>query len=523
MEQDREHVGEDLRGLLAGEVLSDELSLRMYASDASIYEVEPLVVVRPRHTQDAAEVVRYAAENQIPVHARGSATGLSGQALGTGIVVDFSRSMRRVISTTETTVRVQPGVTHQQLNEHLAPLGRHIGPDPATSSVKSMGGVIATNSTGSHFLVYGAARDIIESVELVLADGTIAEFSQHRVDAAEPGDEEPRDRRLVRELADLLARNANVIARHQPKSRVNACGYQIFDILAQGRLDVARLMAGSEGTLALITEMTVRTSPLPDHRGVALLMFESMDKATAAVQEILPFGPSACDLMDRRHLSLAREAHVHFDLMIPDASEALLLVEIQGGSSEYVRDTLSTITDRIRNRRDLAFHTHRATEPDEVDLYWQLAQRVVPTLHRLQGTSRPLPFVEDIAVAPEDLPDFVVAVQNVLKKHQVTASVFGHVGHGQLHIRPLLDLSNEPDLKKIEPLATDLYEEVFLLNGTISGEHGDGMSRSGFVAAQYGPLWRVMAEIKRMFDPQNILNPGKVIQTGGNPLTKNLR
>jgi FAD/FMN-containing dehydrogenase/Fe-S oxidoreductase len=523
MEQDREHVVDDLRGLLAGEVLSNALALQMYASDASIYEIEPLVVVRPRHTQDVADVVRYASENQIPIHARGAGSGLSGQALGTGIVVDFSRFMRRIIRTDDETIRVQPGVVHRQLNDHLAPLGRQFGPDPATSNVTTMGGVVGTNSTGSHLLACGAARDMVESMQVVLADGSITEFSRHSVSTRPAGDEEPRAEQMVRDLSDLLARNANLIAQHQPKTRVNSCGYQIFDVLAQGQLDIARLLTGSEGTLALITELTLRTSPLPKHRGVALLMFESMDKATAAVQEVLPFGPSACDLMDRRHLSLAREGHVHYDLLIPAAAEALLLVEIQSESAQQVRDTLATITDRIRNQRDLAFHTHRATEPDEVELYWQLAQRVVPTLHRLQGTNRPLPFVEDIAVAPEDLPEFVVALQNVLKKHQVTASVFGHAGHGQLHIRPLLDLSSAEDLEKLEPLATDLYEQVFALRGTISGEHGDGLSRSGFVAAQYGPLWRVMADVKRIFDPQNILNPGKVIQTGGNPLTKNLR
>ena len=247
---------------MAGEVLSDELSLRLYSGDASIYEIEPLAVVRPRHTQDVAEVVRYAAENQVPVHARGAGSGLIGQALGSGIVIDFSRSMRRISRIDDETVRVQPGVVHWHLNQRLAARGRMFGPDPATSRVTTMGGVVATNSTGSHWLKYGAARDWIESAEVVLADGSIVEIARHPVDGGNAKDDARRSE-LVRSLSDLLARNANLIAQHQPKARVNCCGYHVFDILTKGRIDIAQLLCGSEGTLAMITEMT------PPHNATA--------------------------------------------------------------------------------------------------------------------------------------------------------------------------------------------------------------------------------------------------------------
>ena len=171
----------------------------------------------------------------------------------------------------------------------------------------------------------------------------------------------------------------------------------------------------------------------------------------------------------------------------------------------------------------MAFDARQAFDREEIDLYWQLARQVVPTLHRLKGSTRPLPFVEDLAVPPAALLDFLVRMQNTLKRHQVTASLFGHVGHGQLHVRPFLDLTNAEDVRKMEDLAADLYREVFEVGGTISGEHGDGLSRTPFIRQQFGELYDVFREVKRIFDPLGILNPGKIVGDEGRSLTRDLR
>ena len=522
MDLNRERIRDDLRGLVKGDVLADDVYLQLYASDASIYQIRPLMVVRPRGTEDVVSTVRYAAENKLPLHARGAGTGLAGESLGKGIVVDFSRYMRRLLEFDGSTVSIQPGMVHAQLNQFLRPHGLQFGPDPAMTQVTTMGGVVSVDSGGSHWLKHGSARRHVERLQIVLADGT-------RWDAAResPTDDltgEPtRCDQVVSQLVDCLTGNAAIIREHQPKSVVNRCGYQLADVLNGETVDVARVVAGSAGTLALITQLTVAVQPLPKHCGVTLLLFDRLESAARAVMEVLPTNPSACDLMDRRHLSLAREAAVPFDLIIPAEIEAALLVEYEGETPAEVRDQLNHIVDRLRRRKRLAIAGLIAQDREETELYWRLSHGATPTLHRFKATTRPLPFVEDFAVPPHEFPEFLPRLQNVLKQHQVTASLYGHAGQGQLHLRPFLDPNNPGDLARMTPLATDLYHEVLEFGGTISGEHGDGFSRTQFIRLQYGPLTDVFGEVKRIFDPSGILNPGKVIEDAPDLLTSCLR
>lgn len=569
MDPERQRIQEDLLGLISGDVRCDDLFLELYSSDASVYQVRPLGVVRPRNTADVAACVEFAAERQIPIHARGAGSGLAGESLGPGLILDFSRTMRRIIRTDDTTVRVQAGVVLGLLNEHLRRSGRLFGPDPATSHVTTMGSVVAIDASGSHWLRYGSARHHVKSLKVVLADGQVAELSQHAVpgrtdvsaegqaapsgaverseqsgvdslehsDNVNPSDSHgeeaasgaaaPTESRAVRAIASgaaaLIRNSAELIAMCAPRSQVNRSGYVLDDVLSDGRIDLARLLTGSEGTLALITEATFSTEPIPQSCGVALLLFESLEQAAQSVQEIIPTGPSACDLMDRRHLNLARESDVRYELLIPGTAEAVLLVEYLGDEDEEVRQMLDKLVDRIVKKKRLAAAAHVSLDPEDVALYWQLARQYVPTLYRLRSSARPLPFVEDIAVPPEVLPDFLVRVQNVLKRCQVTASLFAHAGHGQLHIRPFLDLGDDDDVRKMRQVADELYRDVVDVRGTISGEHADGLSRTPYLAQQFGPLCDVFRELKQVFDPQGILNPGKIVPTEPTWLTDNLR
>ncbi|HUY31643.1 MAG TPA: anaerobic glycerol-3-phosphate dehydrogenase subunit C [Pirellulales bacterium] len=511
MDQQRERIQEDLRGLISGEVRCDDVFLQMYASDASIYQIKPLGVVRPRSTGDVVAAILYARENQFPIHARGAGTGLAGESLGPGLVLDFSSHLRRILRVESESVRVQPGLVHERLNHYLRPLGRLFGPDPAMSHATTLGGVVAVDSGGSHWLKYGSARRHVLGLQVVLADGAVLEVGKEPLENGVSNDPQPRKRELIDQLADLLTRHADVIRLHQPKSLVNRYGYQLSDVLTGDSLDLARLLTGSEGTLAISTEITLATQVLAKQQGMALLLFDRLENAARAVAEILPFAPAACDLMDRRHLSLAREGDVRYDVLIPATTEALLLVECQGDDAVEVRERLRSIVDRVRRKRKLAFDSRQTFSHDEMDLYWQLARKVVPTLYRLKGSTRALPFVEDMAIPPEALPKFLVEMQNVLKRHQVTATLFAHAGHGQLHLRPFLDLGDPEHVRTMAALAGDLYEAVFAAEGTISGEHGAGLSRTAFVERQYGPLFEVFRQVKRLFDPLNVFNPGKII------------
>jgi FAD/FMN-containing dehydrogenase/Fe-S oxidoreductase len=520
LDQQRERIQDDLRGLIAGEVRCDDVFLHLYASDGSIYQIKPLGVVRPRSTADVVACVQYAAEKQLPIHARGAGTGVAGESLGPGLVLDFSKFMRRVICIEPEAVRVQPGVVCERLNAQLRPLGRIFGPDPATASVTTIGGMIAVGAVGSRWLKYGSTRRHVLSLQVVLADGHLMEVGCEPLSGNAHAD--PRKRELVNRLGMLLSEHAELIHQSQTKCPLNHCGYELADVLSDGHLHLARLLVGSEGTLALITEARLATAVLPQHRGVALLLFGSLEKASRAVLEILPSRPTACDLMDRRHLSLAREAEVRFDLLIPSEAEAVLLVEHDGDDPLEVRGRVHCLVDEIRDRKRLAFGARQAFDPAETELFWHLANKFQPPFCLLKGPSRPVPVVEDVAVPPEILPEFLVRAQNVLKRHQVTASLFCHAGQGQLHMQPFLDLTQPEDIRRMRGLAEELYEEVCAAGGTISGEHACGLSRTAYVRRQAGKLYDVFRQVKQIFDPAGTLNPGKIVGDDPELLTRYL-
>jgi FAD/FMN-containing dehydrogenase/Fe-S oxidoreductase len=523
MDPHRERIQADLRGLVSGEVLCDDPATLMYASDASIYQVRPLGVVRPRGLSDVRACLRYAGEQSIPVHARGAGTGLAGESLGQGLIMDFSHAMRRIVSVDGDTVTVQPGVVLGQLNRYLAGFGRQFGPDPATGGVTTMGSVLALDNSGSHWLRHGSARHHVVNLQVVLADGEVLDAGRHPVTDDPHLDPSPQRRDLVRRLAELIERHQLLIKAHQPKAWVNRSGYNVFDVLENGQLDLARLLVGSEGTLGLITQAVLRTSPIPKYRGVALLFFDRLEAAALAAIEARSLNLAACDLIDRRILSLARDLDERYARAIPRQAEAMLMIEQQADEEREVIEGLQQAVIRWQRRRHLAFAFHMALSPDEFDAFRRLARRVSPTLYRVQGQQRPTPFVEDIAVPPETLPDFLVRLQNVLKAHDVTASFFAHAGHGQLHVRPFLNLADPADRTKMQQLADELYDEVLKVGGTISGEHGSGLSRTWYLRKQFGPLYDVFREIKRLFDPRGLLNRGKVVAESPEPLTNNLR
>ena len=314
-----------------------------------------------------------------------------------------------------------------------------------------------------------------------------------------------------------------MIRDNQPKGPLCRCGYNLAGILTADSLDLAGLMVGSEGTLGLITEATLATQAAASLSRRGLADVRGPGEGLRAGAEILPTGPSACELMDRRHLSLARENESRFELLIPAETEALLLVEYEGDDPLDVRDRVHRVADELCQQKRLAFGARQAFDQDDIDLFWRLANKTQPLLYQVKGPSRPVPVVEDVAVPPEMLPAFLVRMQNVLKRQQITASLLCHLGQGQLHIQPFLDLDDAGDVERMRQMADELYQEVFDAGGTISGEHAYGLSRTAFLARQVGPLYDVLREVKQIFDPDNILNPGKIVGEDAELLTRHLR
>jgi len=523
LDQQRERIQGDLRGLVAGDVRCDEVFRHLYASDGSIYQIHPLGIVRPRTTADVVATVQYAADKGLSLHARGAGSGSAGGALGPGLVVDFSTYLHRVLEIGDETVRVQPGVVHERLNAQLRPLGRLFGPEAANSAVTTLGGMIAVDAAGSRWPKYGSTGRHVRWLQVVLADGRLIEAGREPLEEGVSRDADPAKRDLIDRLVAIVRAHRKTIEERRPQSPINRGGYHLEGILTDTHFDLARLLVGSEGTLGLVVEATLATQPLPACRGVALLLFDSLERASRAVLEILPHGPVACNLLDRRYLSLARDADRRFEAMVPAEAEAALVVEHDGAELPDVRDRLQKLIDDIHHKRRLAFGARQTMEPGEIEVLWQLASRNQPVVGRLEGTSRPVPVVEDVAVDPHELPEMIVEVQNVFKRHQVTFSLSSHAIQGQLNLQPFLDLADANQVAVMRRLAEDLYTEVLRRGGTISAEQGCGLGRTPFLRQQYGPLVDVFEEIKRVLDPQNILNPGKIVGGPPDQLTENLR
>ena len=517
---------EDMAGLFRGELACDRISTALYATDGSLHQITPLAVACPRDREDLITLVNYAAEQNLPLIARGAGSSVGGESLGHGIIVDFARHMNAIEQVGEQTVRVQPGVVHSILNRALAQSGRCFAPDPSNSATTTIGSMVALDAAGSHSLRVGSTRDYVLGLEAVLANGEsflaeIESLERPKTPTDSPQDSSPHaaqdtaegKRGLVGRLAQLLSDHAALIEEKQPAALPrNRAGYFLRGVLSPTHLNLPRMLVGSEGTLALFASATLRTVPLPAHRGAMLLSFGSLEGAVRAVADIAADRPSACDLLDRRLLTLARETDTRFERLLPAAAEAALLVEHVGFSENEVAGKLTSLAMRLGELTDSGATAFVARSPEELDFLWSLPLRVVPLLNGVRDpSSGPLPIVEDISVPPEALEEFIVRMRRILQRHEITASLYSHAAVGQLHIRPFLPPPTLHDGPRLEALARDLYHAALSLGGSISGEHGLGLSRTAFLRSQYGELYRVFQEVKLLFDPHNLLNPGKVL------------
>ena len=510
-----------MAGIFRGEILCDPLARALYASDGSLHQITPLGVAQPRDREDVVTLVRYAAENHLPLVPRGAGTSVAGEALGPGIVIDFSRHMHVIEKIGTQTVRVQPGVVHSRLNHLLRESGRYFPPDPSNTATTTIGSMLALDAAGSHSIRVGSTRDHVVSIELVLANGIYFEASVEKafdpIDSngtAPTTDQAAAARRtLVNRLSVLLGRNAELINIKQPARQIrNRAGYMLRDVLSDSYVSLPRLLIGSEGTLGLFTAATLRTSALPAHRSALMIVFDSIESAIQAVQTVQTTAahhPSACDLVDRRLLTLARDLDPRFNVLIPAAAEAALIVELTGFSQSETTRSVRDLLHALKELPDAGRSVYEATTFDEVEFLWSLPNRVIPLLNRARGETSPVPIVEDIAVPPEMLLEYVSRARRIWQKHEVTASLYAHAAVGQLHMRPFLSSPFDPSL--LEDLARDLYHAAISVGGSISGEHGLGLSRTAFLQSQYGELYRVFQEVKTLFDPDHLLNPNKVL------------
>ena len=526
MDPDRARIEEDLKGLLEGQVRCDDTFLHLYSSDASLYEVPPIGVVRPMHTADVVACVNYARENDLTIIPRGAGTNVLGASLGRGLILDFSYSMRGVVAVDRDSVTVEPGLILGDLNNHLAQHGRIFGPDPFNRNISTIGGMLSLNTSGSHWLKSGTPRDHVISLQVVLPSGEVIEVKSNL--AEEPSLNEPETSTndgstYALRVLNLLDRNSELIEASKPDTKLNQAGYNVFDLRTGDHVDLTRLFVGSEGTLGIITGAKLRTIPISRHRGVVLLFFHSLDTAAKAAVEISKSGVVACDLLDRRLLTLAKEAKLIGPNLIPTEAEAMLVVEVESADDAGVRGKMEQLVHRSVRKKKWAFDSQATTRTEVRDSFWRIARRSVPTLYRMQGDRRAIPFVEDIGIRPDLLPEFLKDCHAILNEHELTASIFCHAPQGTVHVRPFIKVTNSEQIAKMHGFASDLFGKVLEYKGTVSATRGDGLSRSWFLRRQYGELHSVFLELKDLFDPREILNSGKVASDRFSGLTDNLR
>lgn len=429
--------------------------------------------------------------------------------------------MRRIVEIGDDFVVAQPGAVLDEINRRLAPQGRMIGPDPGGAASCTLGGVVGGNSSGARSLQYGSIADHLVSIAMVLANGEAIRLGR------EPW---PADNSNVGDSREILIRRLNALYQHhshaiamlpRPAPR-NRCGYAVEGVVGPDGLDFPRLLAGSEGTLALFTEITLRTVPIPAAQGAVFLPFAKLTDAASAVLACLKEGPSACELLDWRSLTLAREEVQDVIDQVPEFTEAALVVEFLGDDPDEVAGRVRSLVRRVGRLPGLSGEPMQALRRADAERLMRLRGVVRPHLMRMKGAKRAVPVIEDLALPVEELPAFLGRLQPILKHHGVNWLLHSHAGHGQVHVRPFLDLGDPADQAILEPLATDVYDLVWSLGGSIAGEHGCGLVRSQFLRRQYGEVFHLFRGIKETFDPAWRLNPGKIVGEEPHLMTRDL-
>ena len=515
-----EHVAADLGKVVRGEVFADILHRAAYSTDASIYRIVPACVVAPLDVGDVAAVVKYAAAKGIPVAARGAGSGLAGESLCGGIVFDMTRYMNNIIDVTDggEVVTCEPGVVLDDLNTCLAGYGRKIGPDPSSSNRATVGGCVANDATGARSLEYGYIGDYVESIEAVLADGSVVEFKN---DFDPEQTEDDRAASIARSCISILSDNEAVISKALPKAGRNRSGYRIAGICHNGKINLARLLTGSEGTLAVFTKIVLRTVTVPAAKALLQLEFDSLEKMARAVPIIVGRGVSACELMDKRLIDMAIEALPEYRDVLPAGAEAVLLVEHTGETSEEVKEKIEGTDSAVGT---MASGRRMVFDENQQEHLWKSRKDAGPLLYRKKGKKHPVEFMEDVSVGNERLGEYISGLEEIARRYGIAMSFFGHAGDGLLHMRPYLDLSDPADVEKMRSVANEVFSLAWSLGGSISGEHAEGLVRAAFVRRQYGDeYYEILCKIKKIFDPDGLMNPGKIINSDADVMVKNLR
>jgi FAD/FMN-containing dehydrogenase/Fe-S oxidoreductase len=517
---------DELHHVIDGEVRFDPYSRSLYSTDASMYQIEPIGVVIPRHVEDVVATVDIARRHQVPVLPRGGGTSLAGQTVGHAVVMDFSKYMHQIleVNTEEGWARVQPGVIQDEFNAYLRPRGFLFGPDTSTSNRATIGGMTGNNSAGSHSIVYGKTIDHVLELSVVLSDASttvLKALDKAVLEAKFKGG--LLEQRIYRAVKRAVDANRDEIQKRYPTIQRRVSGYNLDAFVRNGEFNLAKMVVGSEGTLAVVTEAKVRIVPRPKATAVCVVHFHDLIASMEASEEILTCDPYAIEMVDRMILTLTRGAGELGRLMtfIDGDPEALLVTEFRGDTPAEAQAKAERMIERLQ-AKGMGYAYVRAYTPHAQSNVWKVRKAGLGLLMRVEGERKPIAFVEDTAVDPLKLPEFLRRFKKIIDDHGTSAGYYGHASVGCLHIRPLVNLKEAKEIALMTSIAEDISDLVLEFDGAMSGEHGDGLARSHLNKKLFGPqLYRAFQDIKQAFDPLNIMNPGKIVNAP--PMTENLR
>lgn len=518
-EVQRQALARHLRKETTGEVHVDELTRQIYSTDASIYQIPPVGVFLPKTTNDLRIAVEICRDHHIAIVPRGGGTSLSGQAIGAGLVIDGSKYLRHILDLdpTNKTARIQPGVVLEQLNRAAGKHQLMFGPDVSTANRATLGGMMGNNSAGSHSIVHGLTVDHVMALNVVFSDGTTARLASESLpDILLHDRSSTRTAQIYRTIRQIIGKHHQAIRDRFPKILRRVSGYNLDRMLnswEQGSLNLAELLVGSEGTLALTMEAEIKLVEKPRYRGLLVPHFDSIAAALDSLDDCLAVKPSAVEMMDQMILDLARGNLALQRRMqaVVGQSAALFMVEVSGDDLNEVGSKLDRLHKILQTRPGIP-HIVKAIDDEEREPLWRLRESGLPLLMGLPGKRKPVTFVEDTAVSPEKLPAFVAEFQEIMQRHGTHGAIYGHASVGCLHIRPVLNLSKKNDVQIMRQISAEVSDLVLKYEGSLSGEHGDGLARSEWLPKMFGKeIYDAFRQVKQACDPQGLFNPGKIV------------
>ena len=511
---------------VGGEVRFDNYSRQMYSTDGSIYKIDPLGVVIPRNSDDVISVHEISSKNKTIITPRGGGTSLSGQTVNSGIVVDFSKYMNKIIEVCpeEKWVRAQPGITIDNLNRHLSSYGLFFTPDPSTSSRANIGGAMGNNSCGAHSILYGKTVDQVLEMEIILSNGSKILCSENSLNELKTKLSLQSFEGLVyKSVVDISTRAAPEVKSRYPKILRRIGGYNLDLIHQSEPVNLSKIIVGSEGTLASVSEAKLNLETIPKFKAVSIFHFDNIYKSMEASVEILRENPAAVEHIGHMIIQQARQS-LGFSknlTFLQGNPTDILVVETNAETKTEILSKLNTLENRIK-KLNLSYAVTRLLKTSDQQKVWNMRQAGLGLMMNIPGDAKPLPFVEDTAVSPEKLPEYVKRFDEIVKSNGTEAGYYGHASVGCLHIRPVVNVKTKEGIDRMYQIANEVSDLVLEFGGAYSGEHGDGIVRGAWAKKLFGEkLIGHFREIKDTFDPLGIMNPGKIFDTP--PMTENLR